>query len=168
MPIPQHGPPPSFYYAHQSHNPDVCCSNASEPTAEYSTPPTQKTLNPTLHMQGVVVEFKDAHDLVPLSVTTLDWHMHDSVRVHQVLESGSVKSALLADQRYFEMDGKHKTNVEGRFAEWAAKVVDNMARYSVYPVVLRQFIRFSRRDEVKPGNLVEKGSTLPCFTTYGK
>ncbi|KAJ8089895.1 hypothetical protein PM082_018473 [Marasmius tenuissimus] len=104
-------------------------------------------------------EFKDAHDLVLLSVMTLDRHMHDPVRVQQVLESGFVKSVLLADERYFEMDEKHKTNVEGRFAEWAAKVIDNMARYSVYPLVLRQFIRYSRRDEVKPGNLVEKGST---------
>ncbi|KAJ8089912.1 hypothetical protein PM082_018490 [Marasmius tenuissimus] len=57
------------------------------------------------------------------------------------------------------MDEKLKTNVEGRFAEWAAKVIDSRTRYSVYPLVLRQSIRYNRRDEVKPGNLVEKGLT---------
>ncbi|KAJ8089926.1 hypothetical protein PM082_018504 [Marasmius tenuissimus] len=47
-----------------------------------------------------------------------------------------VKSVLLADERYFEMDEKPETNVEGRFAEWAAKVTDNTAQYSADPLVL--------------------------------
>ncbi|KAJ8089900.1 hypothetical protein PM082_018478 [Marasmius tenuissimus] len=50
----------------------------------------------------------------------------------------------------------------------AVKVIDNTARYSIYPLVLHQFIRYSRRDEVKAGNLVEKGSTSLWKSAVGK
>ncbi|KAL0060742.1 hypothetical protein AAF712_012474 [Marasmius tenuissimus] len=103
-------------------------------------------------------EYKDAHDLVLLSLMTLDRCMHDPIWVEQVLQGGFIRSIFLADRRYLEMDEKHKTRPEGRIAEWAGKVLDYIANYLVYPQVLRQFVRYSKREALEPEVLKEKGS----------
>ncbi|KAL0563245.1 hypothetical protein V5O48_018829 [Marasmius crinis-equi] len=100
-------------------------------------------------------EYKDAHDLVLLSHMNLDRYMQEPLRVCQMLEAGVINSIVHADTRYYVMDHKHKTKPEGRIARWSARVMGQIGRFLVYPAVLRQFLRSTRKIDVYPDRFFE-------------
>ncbi|KAL0578269.1 hypothetical protein V5O48_003713 [Marasmius crinis-equi] len=99
-----------------------------------------------------------AHDLVLMALDFIIRSIHRQSQIRQVLEDDILTSIMHTNPRYFAFDESDHAQPVQKISHFSSMVINQIATFLVYPTVLRQFIRSSRKVEVNVDSITEMGA----------